>query len=263
MGKRLMAKRLIRGGLLAVTAAFAVSASLAAWAADEEIKIPHQEWSFYGVFGTFDRAAEQRGFQVYKDVCSACHSLNLLAYRDLEEIGLTPEQVKSVAESVQVSDGPNDLGQMFERPGKPSDRFKAPFANAEAARTANNGALPPDLSVIVKAREGGPDYLYAILTGFKEPPPGFAMTQGMSYDTAFPGHQIAMPPPLSEGVVTYADGTKATVPQMAHDVATFLSWAANPELDTRHRVGVKTMIFLVVFTGLLYAVKRKVWADVH
>ncbi len=168
-----------------------------------------------------------------------------------------------MAASVQVEDGPNDQGQMFQRPGKPSDRFKAPFANEQAARFANNGALPPDLSLIVKAREGGPDYVYAILTGFTAPPAGFTMNQGMNYDLAFAGHQIAMPPPLSEGVVTYTDGTKATVPQMAHDVVTFLSWAANPELEARHRIGVKTMIFLVVLTGLLYAVKRKVWADVH
>ncbi len=250
--------------LLAAAAAFACSLGWAASAADEGTEMQHESWSFYGIFGTFDRAAEQRGFQVYKDVCSNCHSLNLLAYRDLAEIGLTSDQVKAVAASVQVQDGPNDVGEMFERPGKPSDAFKAPFANEPAARNANNGALPPDLSVIVKAREGGPDYVYSVLTGFQEKPPAdVKMAEGMYYDTAFPGHQIAMPPPLSEGVVTYTDGTKATVPQMAHDVATFLSWAANPELETRHRIGVKTIIFLVVLTGLLYAVKRKVWADVH
>ncbi|HXQ65674.1 MAG TPA: cytochrome c1 [Alphaproteobacteria bacterium] len=247
----------------AAAAALALGIVLPAHGADEQPQIERQQWSFYGVFGAFDRAAEQRGFEVYKDVCANCHSLNLLAYRDLAEIGLTAAEVNAVAASVQVEDGPNDQGQMFERPGKPSDRFKAPFANDEAARVANNGALPPDLSLIVKAREGGPDYVYSILAGFKEPPAGFKMTEGMSYNTAFPGHQIAMPPPLSEGVVSYTDGTKATVPQMAHDVVTFLAWAANPELETRHRVGVKTIIFLVILTGLLYAVKRKVWADVH
>jgi ubiquinol-cytochrome c reductase cytochrome c1 subunit len=250
--------------LAAAATALVCAIGWAASAADEGAQIQHESWSFYGIFGTFDRAAEQRGFQVYKDVCSNCHSLNLLAYRDLAEIGLTPDQVKAVAASVQVQDGPNDQGQMFERPGKPSDAFKAPFANEEAARVANNGALPPDLSLIVKARAGGPDYVYSILTDFVEKPPAdVQMAQGMYYDTAFPGHQIAMPPPLSDGVVTYTDGTQATVPQMAHDVVTFLSWAANPELETRHRVGVKTIIFLVILTGLLYAVKRKVWADVH
>jgi len=244
-------------------AAALVSAIGAAYAADEGSDIRHQHWSFYGVFGTFDRAAEQRGFEVYKDVCSNCHSLNLLAYRDLAEIGLTRAQITAVAASVQVEDGPNDQGQMFERPGKPSDHFKPPFANDEAARAANNGALPPDLSLIVKARAGGPDYVYSILTGFEAAPANFKLAEGMNYNTAFPGHQIAMPPPLSEGVVTYADGTKATVPQMAHDVVTFLSWAANPELETRHRVGVKTIIFLVILSGLFYAIKRKVWAEVH
>jgi len=250
--------------LAAAATALACCFGWAASAADEGSQIQHETWSFYGIFGTFDRAAEQRGFQVYKDVCSNCHSLNLLAYRDLAEIGLTSDQIKAVAASVQVQDGPNDQGEMFERPGKPSDAFKAPFANEPAARNANNGALPPDLSVIIKAREGGPDYVYSVLTGFADKPPaGVQMAQGMYYNTGFPGHQIAMPPPLSEGVVTYTDGTKATVPQMAHDVVTFLSWAANPELETRHRVGVKTIIFLVVLAGLLYAVKRKVWADVH
>ena len=267
--------------LFAAAATLGLAVGYAALAADEGPALQRHDWSFYGIFGTFDRAAAQRGFQVYKDVCSNCHSLNLLAYRDLEAIGLTPAEVRAVAESVQVTDGPNDLGEMFQRAGKPSDHFKPPFPNEQAARVANNGALPPDLSLIIKAREGGPDYVYAILTGFKEPPAGFKMTQGMNYNEAFPGHQIAMPPPLSEGVVTYsdgtkasvpqmahdvvtyADGTKATVPQMAHDVVTFLAWAANPELETRHRVGVKAILFLIVLTGLFYAVKRKVWADVH
>ena len=247
----------------AAAAALALGIASTAHGADVEPQIERQHWSFYGIFGAFDRAAEQRGFEVYKDVCANCHSLNLLAYRDLEEIGLSANEVKAVAAGVEVEDGPNDQGQMFERPGKPSDRFKAPFANDAAARVANNGALPPDLSLIVKAREGGPDYVYSILTGFKEAPAGFKMAEGMNYNTAFPGHQIAMPSPLSDGVVTYTDGTKATVPQMAHDVVTFLAWAANPELETRHRVGVKTIIFLVILTGLLYAIKRKVWADVH
>jgi ubiquinol-cytochrome c reductase cytochrome c1 subunit len=152
---------------------------------------------------------------------------------------------------------------MFERPARPSDHFVPPFPNPQAARAANNGALPPDLSLIVKARKGGADYIYGLLTGFTEPPAGLQIAEGMNYNKVFPGHQIAMPPPLSEGAVTYADGTPATVEQMAHDVATFLAWTAEPELDARKRMGVKTILFLIVLTGMLYAVKRKVWAEVH
>ncbi|HLI13047.1 MAG TPA: cytochrome c1 [Alphaproteobacteria bacterium] len=253
----------MRKFLLIAAAAAGLASAGAAQAQEPPQVIKHLDWSFYGIFGTFDRAAAQRGFQVYKDICSNCHSLNLLAYRNLEEIGLTEAQVKAVAASVQVTDGPNDQGEMYQRPGKPSDHFKPPFPNEQAARAANNGALPPDLSLIIKARAGGPDYVYSILTGFTEPPAGFKLNPGMNYNLAFPGHQIAMPPPLSDGAVTYADGTKATVPQMAHDVVTFLSWAANPELEMRHRVGVKVIVFLVLLAGLLYAVKRKVWAEVH
>jgi ubiquinol-cytochrome c reductase cytochrome c1 subunit len=245
-------------------AAFALGLGLAASAqAQEAAAIPHEPWSFDGIFGSFDRGAAQRGFQVYKGICSVCHSLDLLYYRNLEELGFTPDEVKAIAAEVQVTDGPNDQGEMFQRPGKPSDHFKPPFANEQAARVANNGALPPDLSLIVKARKGGPDYVYAVLTGFQDAPAGFKLNAGMFYNTAFPGHQIAMPPPLSEGAVTYDDGTQATVPQMAHDVVTFLAWAAEPNLETRHRVGVKVVVYLLVLTGLLYAVKRKVWASVH
>lgn len=242
----------------ALVAAFAASPLRA-----EEEKLPSPGWSFEGAFGTFDPAARQRGFQVYREVCSACHSLNLVHYRDLEDIGFSEEQVKAIAASVQVQDGPNDNGDMYERPGRPYDAFKAPFPNLQAARAANNGALPPDLSLIVKAREGGPDYVYGILTGFAEPPAGMKMMDGMNYNKYFPGHQIAMPPPLAPDRVTYADGTKATVEQEAHDVVTFLAWTAEPHLEARHRIGSKVLIFLLVLSGLLYAVKRKVWREVH
>jgi ubiquinol-cytochrome c reductase cytochrome c1 subunit len=251
-----------RKTLFAAAAVLGLGLCVTARAADEPA-VAHQDWSFDGVFGSFDRGAAQRGFQVYHEICKNCHSLNLVAYRDLEDIGLTVDQVKAIAAQEKVTDGPNDQGEMFQRPGKPSDHFVPPFPNDEAARVANNGALPPDLSLIVKARKGGPDYVYAVLTGFKEPPAGMKMNAGMNYNEAFPGHQIAMPPPLSDDAVTYADGTKATVPQMAHDVVTFLAWTANPELEARHRIGVKVMIYLLVLTGLLFAVKRKVWADVH
>ncbi|HYB10938.1 MAG TPA: cytochrome c1 [Alphaproteobacteria bacterium] len=265
----MMRKTMFKKAVFAVAAAISLGLTVSARAQDE----PHfskQDWSFYGVFGTFDRPSLQRGFQVYKDVCSACHSLRLLSYRDLGGggaidggIGLSTDEVKAIAASVQVTDGPNDQGDMFQRPGRPSDRFVSPFPNEQAARASNNGALPPDLSLIVEARPGGPDYVYGILTGFKDAPAGFTVNQGMYYNETFAGHQIAMPPPLSDGAVTYADKTQATVPQMAHDVVTFLTWAANPELESRHRIGVKVIIFLVILTGLLYAVKRKVWSDVH
>jgi ubiquinol-cytochrome c reductase cytochrome c1 subunit len=251
--------------LLALTAAllFAVPLISTANAQEEAPRPPHQHWSFEGVFGTYDRAALQRGLQVYKEVCSACHALKHLYYRDLTEIGYTEDQVKGFAAQFQVTDGPNDQGQMFERPARPSDRFVSPFPNDQAARAANNGALPPDLSLITKAREGGPDYVYAILTGFKDPPPGFKLNPNMYYNEYFPGHQIAMPPPLSDNQVNYADGTKATVAQEAHDVVSFLSWAAEPTLEERHRTGFKVILFLLVAAGVFYAAKRKIWASVH
>jgi ubiquinol-cytochrome c reductase cytochrome c1 subunit len=231
--------------------------------AQETPPLPHQEWSFDGVFGTYDKVAMQRGFQVYKQICSACHPVKHLSFRDLEALGYTPDQVKAIASTDKCTDGPNDQGQMYQRPCRPADPIPGPFPNDEAARAANGGALPPDLSMIVKARDGGPDYVYAILNGFKPPPPGFTVPSGKYYNEYFPGHLIAMPPPLSDGAVTFADGTKATVPQMAHDVATFLSWASEPSLDTRHRVGARVFLFLIVGVGIFYAAKRKIWSAAH
>lgn len=222
-----------------------------------------QDWSFQGVFGTFDRAALQRGFQVYRNVCSACHAMDHLHYRDLADIGYSPAEIKAIAASVEVQDGPNDQGEMFMRPGRPYDKFKAPFPNEQAARAANGGAHPPDLSVVVKARKYGPDYVYALLTGFKKPPAGVKLHAGMHYNVAFPGHQIAMPPPLSDGSVDYKDGTKATLHQEAHDVVTFLTWASDPRMEERKRTGLKVMFFLIVASGLLFATKRRIWSDVH
>jgi len=233
--------------------------------AEEEAKTPpHQQWPFEGVFGTYDRAALQRGYQVYKEVCSVCHPVKHLHFRNLEELGYTEDQVKGIAAQVQVTDGPNDQGEMFQRPARPSDKIPGPFPNDQAARAANNGALPPDLSLITKAREGGPDYVYAILTGYKDPPAGFKMNEGMYYNEYFDGHQIKMPPPLTQpDQVKYADGTQASVPQMAHDVVNFLSWAAEPNLDERHRIGFKVILFLLIASGVFYAAKRKIWARVH
>jgi ubiquinol-cytochrome c reductase cytochrome c1 subunit len=234
-----------------------------AWAQEEAPPVPHQQWPFEGVFGTYDRAALQRGFQVYKEVCSVCHPVKHLYYRDLEELGYSEDQVKGIAAQSQVSDGPNDQGEMFQRPARPSDPIPGPFPNDQTARVANNGALPPDLSLITKAREGGSDYVYAILTGFKDAPAGFKMNKNMYYDEYFAGHQIAMPPPLSPDQVKFADGSPSTVPQMAHDVVSFLSWAAEPTLDERHRMGFKVFLFLIVATGVFYAAKRKIWSRVH
>jgi ubiquinol-cytochrome c reductase cytochrome c1 subunit len=250
----------------ALAAAAFIALSLASFAAgaQESPPLPHQEWSFGGIFGTYDRAAAQRGFQVYKEVCSACHPVKHLYFRDLIDIGYSEDEVKAIAATYQVTnEQPNDQGQMYQRPARPSDAIPGPFPNDQAARAANNGALPPDLSMIVKARDGGPDYVYGILTGFKEVPPDFKLLQGMYYNEYFPGHQIAMPPPLSDNAVTFADGTPATVPQMAHDVVTFLTWASEPNLEVRHRTGFKVMLFLIVTAGVFYSAKRKIWAAAH
>ena len=249
---------------LLIALAIGVGLGGAARALEEAPEPPHQQWPFEGVFGTYDSAASQRGFQVYKEVCSACHAVKHLAFRNLEEIGYTEDQVKGIAAQYQVTDGPNDEGQMFQRPARPSDPIPGPFPNDQAARAANNGALPPDLSLITKAREGGPDYVYAILNGFKDPPTGFKVNEGMYYNQYFTGHQIKMPPPLTQtDQLKYADGTQATVPQMSHDVVSFLSWAAEPNLNDRHRIGFKVILFLIIATGVFYAAKRKIWSRIH
>jgi ubiquinol-cytochrome c reductase cytochrome c1 subunit len=245
-----------------MAAGLAVALAGPAFAAGDAPKPPHMHWSFAGMFGTFDRAALQRGYQVYKEVCASCHSMQYLSYRDLAALGFNEDEVKAIAAGFEVQDL-NDEGEPVKRPARPSDRFVSPFPNDKAARAANNGASPPDLTLITKAREGFQDYVHGVLIGYKNPPAGFQLQPGMQYNEYFPGHQIGMPPPLSEGQVTYADNTKATVDQMAQDVVTFLSWAAEPELETRKAMGVKVILFLIVLSGLLYAVKRKVWADVH
>lgn len=253
----------MRGVLIRSTLALTLGLASAA-AAKEQTDLKHVEWSFGGVFGTFDRAAAQRGYQVYSQVCAACHSMNLLYYRDLAGIGLGDDAIKEAAAAIEVTDGPNDEGEMYQRPGRPSDHFKAPFPNENAARAANNGAYPPDLSLITKARDGGADYVYSLLTSFSDQPPAnIKMMPGMNYNTVFSGNQIAMAPPLAEGAVEFADGTPATVDQMARDVTTFLAWASEPEMEVRKRLGVKVILFLIVLTGMLYAVKRKVWSRLH
>jgi ubiquinol-cytochrome c reductase cytochrome c1 subunit len=254
----------MRRALLPLAAAALIALASGAIAQEEATPpLPHPGWSFNGIFGTFDRAALQRGFQVYSEVCSNCHSMNLLHYRDLAALGYNEEQIKAIASQKQVTDGPNSQGEMFQRPARPADAFVAPYPNEQAARVAHNGALPPDLSLITKAREGGADYVYGILTGYKDPPASFKLGDGMNYDVYFPGHQIAMPQPLGDNSVTFADNTPAMLAQEAHDVVTFLSWAAEPSMEDRKRAGAKVLLFLLVMTGVLYGAKRKIWADLH
>ncbi len=255
--------------ILAGAAAFALSAGSAAFAAEDPPPLPEHEWGFKGPFGTYDRAAAQRGFQIYKEVCSACHSLNMLYYRNLTELGLTEDQVKAIAADVQVPDIADD-GSAIDRPARPSDHFKKPFPNEAAAASANGGKAPPDLSVIVKAREGGPNYVYGILTGYvpydklkPEQIKEFNVKKDDNFNLYFLGHRIAMPQPLEDNKVTYVDGTKATLQQEASDVVEFLAWASEPHLEDRNRTGIRVILFLLAMAGLMYAVKRAVWADKH
>ncbi|HEX7005537.1 MAG TPA: cytochrome c1 [Alphaproteobacteria bacterium] len=261
----------MRRTLFAAVAALAVAVAGPVFAEDESEggqghaapELSAQHWSFSGLFGTFDQAQLHRGFEVYNNVCAACHSLRLVAYRNLSAVGLSEEEIRTLAAAKEVPGEPDDAGEPTTRPALPSDRIVPPFSNENAARAANNGALPPDLSLIVKARLGGADYIYSLLTGYTEPPADFKLQEGLHYNAVFAGHQIAMPPPLNDGQVQYADGTEATVDQMARDVTAFLAWAAEPELEARKRLGVKVVLFLILLTAMLYAIKRKVWADVH
>jgi ubiquinol-cytochrome c reductase cytochrome c1 subunit len=235
-----------------------------AGAAEAETPLPPAQWSFSGPFGTYDMAAAQRGFQVYNEVCSACHSMRLMSYRNLEKIGLSPAQVKAIAASKTVPGPEDDEGKPTTRPGLPSDHFVSPFPNDKAARAANNGALPPDQSLIEKARAGGATYIYDLVgKGYVDPPAGVKVPDGLYYNQYFPGHMIHMPPPLTDGSVTYADGTKPTVLQEAHDVATFLTFASNPELDERKHMGIRIVGFLLLLGGVTYGAKRQIWKDIH
>ena len=251
--------RSVKSVILAAAVAFGVAGAAQA---NEGVELPQQKWPHASIFGQIDQKAAQRGFQVYKEICANCHSLSLASYRILQGIGFSEAQVKEVAASVQIQDGPNDAGDMFMRPAIPSDRFVKPFANDKAARAANGGALPPDLSVIIKARHGNEDYVTALLTGYEEPPAGVTVMEGKFYNKYFPGHQIGMPQMLMDDSVTYADGTKATALQEAKDVATFLSYVAEPTQDERKALGLKVMMFLFVFSVLMFACKKALWRDV-
>jgi ubiquinol-cytochrome c reductase cytochrome b/c1 subunit len=253
--------------------------------AEEQEAPPAIKWSFAGPFGTFDRGALQRGLKVYKEVCANCHALSYVAFRNLAEPGgpgYSVAQAVALASEYKIKDGPNDQGDMFERPGRPADYFPSPFANEQAARASNGGAAPPDLSLITKARsyergfpwfildfftqyqEQGPDYVAAILQGFADTPPaGVNIPDGSYYNKYFPGHAIKMPKPLSDGQVTFDDGSPATVAQYARDVTTFLMWAAEPHMEARKQLGFQVFVFLIIFAGLMYFTKKKVWADAH
>jgi len=220
-------------------------------------------WSFKGIFGVFDRASLQRGYQVYQEVCSGCHSVQHLSYRNLSEKGgpeFSVEEAKAIAAQFEVEDGPNSDGEMFMRPGRLSDKFVKPYPNVEASTAANGGAYPPDMSVLVKARKGGADYIYSLLLGYEEPPAGFEIDEGVYYNKYMSGNKIKMTAPLSDGLVEYSDGTQSTTAQMAKDVTTFLVWASEPHLEAQHRMGFKAIIYLIILLTLVYMSKQKVWS---
>ncbi len=225
-------------------------------------KLPKVDWTFSSLFGVFKRDQLQRGYQVYKEVCAACHGIKRVSYRNLNALGFSEAAIKALAAERLVQDGPNSDGKMFDRPALPKDAMAGPFPNDNAARAANNGALPPDLSLIVKARLGGADYIHALLTGYVKPPAGKTIDAGRHYNAYFPGHEISMAPPLREGQVTYSDGTSASVAQMSKDVVTFLAWAAEPEMEARKQLGVKVFLYLLLMTGLFYATMRRIWRGV-
>ena len=223
------------------------------------------KWSFKGLTGKFDRASLQRGYQVYNEVCSSCHSMQYLSYRNLGEPGgpeFSEAEVKAIAASIEIEDGPDSQGEMFIRPGRPSDKFKSPYPNVNASIAANGGAYPPDMSVLVKARPGGSNYIYSVLMGYEDPPPGMILDDGVYYNKYMIGKKIKMSSPLIDGIVEYADGSEATVDQMAKDVTTFLSWAAEPELEARHKTGIKVIIYLILLTVLVYFSMKKIWSRI-
>jgi len=224
------------------------------------------DWSFKGYFGKFDRASLQRGYQVYNEVCASCHSMKYLSYRNLAEAGgpeFSKEQAKAIAASFEVTDGPNDDGDMFTRPAKLSDKFVNPYRNDKEAMASNGGAYPPDMSVLVKARSGGANYIYSVLLGYEDPPSGISLDDGVYYNKYMYGNAIKMPKVLEDGLVEYNDGTEATEAQMAKDVVSFLSWAAEPHLEARHKIGFKAIIYLIILTLLAYFSMKRLWSRIE
>ena len=233
--------------------------------AGSEVKRPDKiEWHFDGMLGKFDRESIQRGFKVYKEVCAACHSVKHLYFRNLEDVGFTKEEVKAIAAGYTVvNEEPDEEGEMLERPGESYDRLPDPFPNTEAAKASNNGAEPPDLTLIVKARKYGADYIYALLNGYTEAPIDSEVGENMSYNPYFDGGQLSMPPPLpQDGMVEFDDGTEATMEQMSYDVVNFLQWAAEPEMEERKSIGLAALLFIVFLAILMFAAKKAIWFKV-
>jgi len=234
-----------------------------AYSEENKAKFLKNNWSFDGVFGTFDRASLQRGYQVYQEVCAGCHSVQHLSYRNLSEKGgpeFSAEEAKAIAAQFEVTDGPNEDGEMFTRPGRLSDKFIKPFPNVKAAAAANGGAYPPDMSVLAKARKGGADYIYSLLMGYEEAPAGYDLDDGVYYNKYMPGQKIKMAEPISDGAVEYADGTETTKAQIAKDVTAFLVWSADPHLEARHKMGFKVFFYLIILLTMVYLSKQTVWS---
>ena len=249
--------------LFSVTIFFCVSSFYVISA--EKVEYLKTDWTFKGLFGKFDRASLQRGYQVYTEVCAACHSMKYLSYRNLSEKGgpeFSVAQAKAIAASFEVIDGPNADGEMFTRAGKLSDKFVMPYENVKAAEAANGGAYPPDMSVLVKARGGGVDYIYSLLQGYEEAPSGIILDEGVHYNKYMYGNKIKMSAPLSDGIIEYSDGTNASVEQMSKDVTTFLMWAAEPSLEARHQMGFKAIVYLIILTILVYFSMKRIWSRV-
>ena len=244
-----------------LTYIFLIFSSSLSYGAGEKLDYPKLDWSFLGLTGTFDRASQQRGLQVYKEVCSGCHGLRLLAYRNLKAIGYNDDEIKAFASENSVNSF-NDDGEVVEREARASDKFVSPYPNEQAARAANGGAYPPDLSLIIKARSDGANYLHALLTGYVDAPAEQKVPDGMYFNKYYPGKLIGMPQPLYEDGVEYADGTKATPDQMAKDVTAFLAWASEPEMEDRKRLGISVILFLLVLTILSYLAMKQIWAPI-
>jgi len=245
---------------------FLTTISIVAFSEEKKESLIENKWSFDGIFGTFDRASLQRGFQVYQEVCAGCHSVQHLSYRNLAESGgpeFSKDEAKAIATQFEVIDGPNSDGEMYNRPAKLSDKFVKPYPNVEASSAANGGAYPPDMSVLAKARTGGADYIYSLLLGYEEAPTAFELDDGVYYNKYMAGNKIKMSAPLSDGQVDYADGTEATTEQMARDITTFLVWASEPHLEAQHKTGFKTIIYLIILLTLVYLSKQKVWARLN
>ena len=249
--------------LFVIISSLILSRAIAAGEQQELLKV---DWSFKSFFGKFDRASLQRGYQVYTEVCASCHSLKHLSYRNLAEKGgpeFTELEAKAIASNFEVTDGPNSDGEMFERPAKLSDKFVMPYANVQEAIAANGGAYPPDMSVLVKARQGGADYIYSLLLGYSEPPEGIKLDDGVYYNKYMYGNKIKMPAPLSDDLIEYTDGTKATAEQMSKDVTNFLMWSAEPHLEQRHKTGFRVISYLIILTILVYFTMKKIWSRVE